>query len=274
MAINFPDIDPVIFQISNFPLKITWYSLAYVVGIILGWYYIKYINKTSKLTLEISDKILDNLLTSVIIGIIVGGRLGYVIFYDLEYNIHHPLNIIKTWEGGMSFHGGLLGVIISCFIFSKINKIKFFRIMDLLACATPIGLFFGRIANFINSELYGRYTDSSLGVIFPGEKMARHASQLYEASTEGLISFIILFLVVKYTRAIEKSAMLSGLFLLLYSFFRMVIENFREPDAHIGFIFYQITMGQLLCLPMLIAGIGLILFSLKKNETFKGTNRN
>ena len=272
MAINFPDINPVILEISNTPFKITWYSLAYVVGILLGCYYIKYINKNNNLLPAINVKIIDDLLTSVIIGILIGGRLGYVLFYDLEYNIKNPMNIIKTWEGGMSFHGGLVGVIIACYIFSKLNKISFFRIMDLLACATPIGLFFGRIANFINGELYGRYTDSNLGVIFPGEKIARHASQLYESVTEGLLSFIILFFIVKFTRAIEKSAMISGLFLVLYSFFRIIIENFREPDAHIGFVFSQFTMGQLLCLPMLIAGIGLILFSLRENEDTKRTH--
>jgi len=258
LSFSFPNIDPVILQIGSSPLKVTWYSLSYVAGILLSWLYIRMLNKN-----KISNKIIDDLITYIIIGIIVGGRLGYVLFYDLEYNIAHPGNIIRTWDGGMSFHGGLFGVIAASFIFCKLNKLKFFDIMDLLACATPIGLFFGRIANFINAELYGRITDVSWGVIFPGQIHARHASQLYESLTEGLLSFIILYLLATKTKIRDISGMISGIFLLLYALFRTLIENYREPDEQIGFVIYNITMGQLLSTPMLLSGIIIIIYSMR-----------
>jgi phosphatidylglycerol---prolipoprotein diacylglyceryl transferase len=259
LSINFPNIDPVILQIGSSPLKITWYSLSYVVGILLSWTYIKFLNKG-----KISTKIIDDLITYLIIGIIIGGRLGYVLFYDFQYYMQNPSYIIRTWDGGMSFHGGLLGVIIASFIFCKINKLKFFSVMDLLACATPIGLFFGRIANFINAELYGRITDASWAVIFPGQLEARHASQIYESLTEGLLSFIILYFLATKTKIREYSGMLSGIFLLLYSLFRLLIENYRQPDEQIGFILYKITMGQILSTPMLISGIIIIIYSMRQ----------
>lgn len=259
MSINFPNIDPVILQIGTSPLKITWYSLSYVVGILLSWAYIKFLNKD-----KISTKIIDDLITYLIIGIIIGGRLGYVIFYDFQYYMQNPIYIIRTWDGGMSFHGGLLGVIIASFIFCKIHKLKFFSVMDLLACATPIGLFFGRIANFINAELYGRITDVSWSVIFPGQLEPRHASQIYESLTEGLLSFIILYFLATKTKIREYSGMLSGIFLLLYSFFRLLIENYRQPDEQIGFILYNITMGQILSTPMFISGTIIIIYSMRQ----------
>ncbi len=259
MAINFPQINPVIFQFGDTPLKITWYSLSYVIGILLSWSYIKFLNKE-----KIPGKFIDDLITWIIIGIIVGGRLGYVVFYDLSYNLEHPSNIVRTWDGGMSFHGGLLGVTIASLIFCRIHKIKFFTIMDLLAAATPIGLFFGRIANFINGELYGRITDSSFGVIFPGQAQARHASQLYESALEGLLMFIIMYFLITKTKIKQYNGMLSGIFLLLYALFRSFIENYREPDADLGFIIYKFTMGQLLSLPMMIVGIAIIANSLRK----------
>jgi phosphatidylglycerol:prolipoprotein diacylglycerol transferase len=259
MAIDFPAINPIIFQIADTPLKVTWYSLSYVIGILLAWWYVKYLNKE-----EVPNKKIDDLVTSIIIGIIVGGRLGYVLFYDLSYNLAHPSNIIRTWDGGMSFHGGLPGVIVATFIYCKIYKIKFFKIMDLLACATPIGLFFGRIANFINGELYGRVTDVAWGVIFPGQLELRHASQLYESATEGLLSFIILYLLVTKTKIRQYNGTLSGVFLLLYAFFRSLIENYRQPDEHIGYVIGKITMGQLLSMPMIIVGVLIIITSLRK----------
>lgn len=259
MTIAFPDIDPIIFQVGI--LKISWYSLSYVVGILLSWWYIKSLN-------QFSAKIIDDLITYIIIGIIVGGRLGYVLFYDLNYNLEHPSNIIKTWNGGMSFHGGLIGVIIATWIFAKIHGISFLAIMDLCAIAAPIGLFFGRIANFINAELYGRVTDVPWAVIFPEERAPRHPSQLYESALEGALLFIIMYFAVRRTNAIKYKGMLSGIFLLLYALFREFIENYREPDAHLGFIFAHITMGQLLSAPMIIAGISLILFAKSKKSYF------
>lgn len=267
MTIAFPNIDPVIFSFGDTPFKITWYSLSYVAGILLSWSYIKYLNKNGLLA-PLKDKNIDDLITSLILGIVVGGRLGYVIFYDLAYNLENPLNIMRTWEGGMSFHGGLLGVIIAAFIYCRINKIKYFQVMDLLALATPIGLFFGRIANFINAELWGRYTDAAWGVVFPGQTEARHPSQIYEAATEGLLLFIILFILFRYTKIQRYSGMTSGVFLLFYALFRGLIENYRQPDEQIGFVIAEITMGQLLSLPMIIAGAILVIYSIanKKNE--------
>ena len=251
----FPNIDPIIFQVGV--LKVSWYSLSYVVGILLSWMYIKSLNR-------IPVKTLDDLITYIIIGIIVGGRLGYVIFYDLDYNLKHLSNIIKTWNGGMSFHGGLIGVITASFVFAKIRRIPFLEIMDLCAVAAPIGLFFGRIANFINAELYGRVTDVDWGVVFPGQQIPRHPSQLYEAALEGALLFVIM-LIIK-NKAIKYRGMLSGVFLLLYAFFRSLIENYREPDAQLGFIFKHITMGQILSLPMIITGVMLIIISIINNK--------
>ncbi len=267
MAFNFPSIDRVILHLGNTPFKVTWYSLSYVVGIILGFIYIKFLNKKSENIYKIDTKAFDELMTYLIIGIVLGGRLGYVLFYELEYNLAHPLNIIKTWEGGMSFHGGLFGVIVASYIFCTIYKIRYFLLMDLLACAAPIGLFFGRIANFINAELYGRYTESDFGVIFPGDHLPRHPSQLYEAASEGLLLFIILFYLFRYSAMKKYHGALSGLFLVFYSTFRILIENYRQPDEQLGFIFMNFTMGQILCLPMFIVGLILVAYAYRvKNE--------
>jgi phosphatidylglycerol---prolipoprotein diacylglyceryl transferase len=268
MAFIFPDIDPVILHLGNSPFKITWYSVSYIAGILLSWAYVKKLNRIGKLP-PVDAKFIDDLITSVILGIIIGGRLGYVIFYDLARNLAEPINIIRTWEGGMSFHGGLLGVIIASFICCRIHKVKYFQIMDLLACATPIGLFFGRIANFVNAELYGRVTDSSWGIIFPGQESPRHASQLYEAATEGLLLFFILYFLFTKTKIQQYIGMISGMFLLFYALFRGIIENVREPDSHLGFIIYDYTMGQLLSLPMILVGVIIIIYSVysKQHET-------
>ncbi len=263
MAFIFPNIDPVILSISNTPLKITWYSLSYLAGILLSWIYIKHLNKLNK-TNPLETKKIDDLITYIIIGIIIGGRLGYVLFYDFFLYLSNPLQILRTWEGGMSFHGGLLGVIIASYIFCRIHKVEFFRVMDLLACATPIGLFLGRIANFINGELYGRTTEVAWGVIFPNQILPRHPSQLYESLLEGLILFLILFFL--YDKIRKFKGMASGLFLLLYSLFRGLIENYREPDSHIGFIFAKITMGQILSIPMILAGSYIIYYSIKHKQ--------
>ena len=232
-------------------------------GILLAWYYVKYLNKLNNPD-AIKPKLIDDLITYIIIGIIIGGRLGYVLFYDLAYNLKEPTNILRTWEGGMSYHGGLLGVITAAFIYCKLYKIPFFKLMDLLACATPIGLFLGRIANFINGELWGRPTDAPWGVIFPGQIEPRHPSQLYEAFFEGLILFLILFFL--YNKIRRFNGMASGLFLLLYALFRGLVENYREPDSQIGFIFTNFTMGQLLSAPMVIIGIVIIFYSIKSRH--------
>lgn len=259
--LKFPNIDPVIISVG--PLGVTWYSLSYVVGIMLGWYYVLDIAK--KKQANILKKNIDDFVSWVIIGIIVGGRLGYVLFYDPAKYFSNPIEILKTYEGGMSFHGGISGFIISSFIFCRYYKIYYWTLADICAAAAPIGLFFGRIANFINAELYGRVTDVAWGVIFPYSDMQpRHPSQLYESFLEGLVLFFILKYLVFKQNALKKPGFLSGIFLIFYALFRIIIEFFREPDEKIGYIFHYFTMGQLLCIPMIIIGLILIYNSSKQ----------
>lgn len=265
MAINFPDINPIIISFGNSPFKVTWYSLAYLGGILLSWAYIRYLNKEG-ISKAIANKLLDDLISWLIFGIIIGGRIGYVLFYDLQHNLLEPLNIFKTWEGGMSFHGGLAGVIIANVMFCQKHKINILQVFDLLAAATPIGLFLGRIANFINGELYGRVTDVAWGVIFKGENFTRHPSQLYEALAEGILLFLILFILITKTKIQKLHGMLAGLFLLFYALFRAIIENYREPDYQLGFIYQNLTMGQILSLPMIVTGIILVCYAYFKKQ--------
>jgi phosphatidylglycerol:prolipoprotein diacylglycerol transferase len=261
MAIDFPNIDPVILNIYG-PFAIRWYSLAYVIGIIIGFENVKWLNKIN--LIKFSDKARDNILVWVITSIIIGGRLGYILLYNPSLYLNNLSDIFKLWDGGMSFHGGIIGLVIGLYIYCKKYQISFIKLSDLFSCSAPIGIFFGRIANFINGELYGRVTDFRYGVIFPtGGDLPRHASQIYEAFTEGLLLYIILNLLAHKTKSLCSDGLLTGIFLSLYAIFRIIIENFREPDLHIGFIFQQITLGQLLSLPMLIIGIYLICRSIK-----------
>lgn len=257
---NFHNIDPIIFEIK--PFAITWYSLSYVAGIIFCWIYLKKLTK--KFTMSIKPQHIEDFVTWAIIGIVLGGRLGYVLFYQpLEY-FRDPITIFKTYDGdmsfrGMSFHGGLLGLVISALLFSRKYKLKFINLADLISICAPIGLFFGRIANFINGELYGRVTEVPWGVIFPyGGELPRHPSQIYEALSEGLLTFLILQFVTYKYRTFKFTGFNTGLFFICYSISRIFIEYFREPDNHIGFILQYFTMGQLLSLPMIIFGATLI----------------
>jgi phosphatidylglycerol:prolipoprotein diacylglycerol transferase len=253
----FPNIDPVAIHIGNFGVR--WYSLAYMAGILLGWWVIARENVARPLK-NLSKNALDDMVVWAVIGIILGGRLGYVLFYKPDYYLHNPLEILHLWEGGMSFHGGLLGTITAFYLFCRKHKIRFLGLTDLLACAAPIGLFFGRIANFINGELFGRVTDSPLGMVFPyGGELPRHPSQLYEATLEGLLLFIIMFTLLKKTGLRGHEGKLSGIFLIGYSLARIICEHFREPDVFLGFLYAGTTMGQLLSLPMLIIGLYLAL---------------
>ena len=255
MFIN--NLDPVAFQF--FSIEIRWYSLAYIFGIIFGWIYCKkkLINDKKILTL------FDDLLTYVILGIIVGGRLGYVIFYNLEYYINNLVEIFFIWNGGMSFHGGLLGVFVVTYFFSRKHNINSYIFLDLISLVAPIGIFLGRIANFINSELYGRETEVFWSVKFIAiDNISRHPSQLYEAFFEGLILFIILNYLAK-KNLYKKPGIISSIFLILYSLFRFIIEFFRMPDPQIGYFLYQLTLGQFIsCLFFLI---GIFLYT-KKND--------
>ena len=252
------NFDPVAFSI--FSLEFRWYSLAYIAGILIGWVYCK-----KKLIKD--QKILDlfdDFITYAILGIIVGGRIGYVLFYNFEYFLNNPIEILFVWNGGMSFHGGLIGVIIASNLFSKLNKINTFIFLDLVSLSAPIGIFFGRIANFINSELYGTPTEVPWSVKFIAvDDIYRHPSQLYEAFLEGIVLFFMLQFILKKNFA-KKTGQISCLFLVLYSFFRIITEFFRTPDLHIGYLFFNLTLGQLISAVFL--SIGLALYFYLKNE--------
>ena len=249
MFIN--NLNPVAFEF--FFLEIRWYSLAYVFGIIFGWFYLKRFFLKNKPY----SNLFDDLITFLIIGIIIGGRLGYVLFYNPKYYINNISEIFMIWNGGMSFHGGLIGVIISTLIFSKKNNLDKYIFLDLISIAAPIGIFFGRLANFVNSELVGKTTDVSWGVIFPlVDNSIRHPSQLYEAFLEGIILFIILNFI--FVRKNYKTGVCSSLFCIFYGFFRIISEIFREPDIQLGYVFGSISMGMILSLMMVFFGVLLL----------------
>lgn len=252
----YPVIDPVAFPIG--PLAVRWYSLAYLAGILLGWWLIKK-ELARKPIANLSSKAIDDIITWAVLGIVGGGRLGYVLFYKPAFYFANPALIFHVWEGGMSFHGGLIGTILAFYFFCRKYQVPFLELMDLLAFAAPIGLFFGRVANFINGELFGRVTDAAVGMVFPhGGDLPRHPSQLYEAGAEGLLLFLLLYILLKYTTVREKIGALSGVFLMGYAAARFGIEFFREPDAFLGFYLGFATMGQLLCTPMFFCGLYLV----------------
>ena len=247
-----PSIDPVIFSLGI--LEVRWYSLSYIIAFVFGSIFIKKIN-TASYNL-ITDRQIDSFFIWSVIGVIIGGRIGYVLFYQTELFISYPLYMFQIWKGGMSFHGGLLGMIISIYFYCKKYNLSFFYLSDLIAIVAPIGLFFGRIANFINTELYGRVTDFKLAIIYPTiDEKPRHPSQLYEAFFEGLILLIILFLYFKKNPKTYYIGRIGALFLILYSFFRFFIEYLREPDFQLGLYFNHLSMGQILCIPLIIFGI-------------------
>tara|TARA_Y100001980_G_C14472198_1_gene252148 strand:+ start:84 stop:860 length:777 start_codon:yes stop_codon:yes gene_type:complete len=251
------NFDPVAFQI--FTLEIRWYSLAYIAGILIGWF----LSKKIFISAEKIKKNFDDYLTYLILGIIIGGRLGYVFFYNFGYYSQNLNEIIMIWQGGMSFHGGLLGVILATLLFAQKNNHNPFEYLDIVALVSPIGIFFGRIANYINSELYGIETKMPWAVKFiKVDELFRHPSQLYEAASEGLILFIIL-LYFRYKGFLKMPGIISGIFLTFYSFFRFIVEFFRAPDEHLGYLFFNLTMGQIISLIFFIIGIYLIF---KKNE--------
>tara|TARA_B100000963_G_scaffold356906_1_gene378001 strand:+ start:789 stop:1571 length:783 start_codon:yes stop_codon:yes gene_type:complete len=255
MFIN--DLNPIAFNIFQFEIR--WYSLAYIFGLIFAFQYGKYIIKKNNI-LNLQRETLDDFLPYAILGIIVGGRLGYIIFYDLYYYLNNPIKVFYVWQGGMSFHGGLIGVILITYYFIKNKNIELFDFTDLLAIITPIGLFLGRIANFINSELIGTPSNLPWSVIFVKiDNIPRHPSQIYEAILEGLILFLVMNLIFKYRK---NKGYVSAIFLILYSLFRILAEQFRLPDEHLGYIFGFISMGTILSLGMLITG--LIIFTYVK----------
>ena len=262
------NFDPVLIDLGFFQIR--WYSIAYILGILIGWIYA---NRIIKSTLnnqynfkQVTTKQFDDLIIYLIIGIIVGGRLGYVIFYNLDYYSQNLLEIFKLWQGGMSFHGGLLGVVISTFVFSKKTQINFFKFSDIISCVAPFGILLGRIANFINGELYGKYSNLPWSVIFPdGENVSRHPSQIYEAALEGIFLFLIINYLALKKKFLYRTGYISCIFLILYSILRIFSEIFREPDNHVGLLFNYFSMGTLLSLITIIFGLFIILF-IKKNE--------
>ena len=250
MFIN--NFDPV--AIEFFSLEIRWYSLSYIFGILFGWI----IGKKFFISDPRINEKFDDFITFVILGIIIGGRLGYVIFYNSNYFFNNPIDIIKIWEGGMSFHGGLIGVIIASIWFSKKNNQNSFDYLDVVSLVAPIGIFFGRISNFINSELYGIETNLPWGVKFLKiDDLYRHPSQLYEAIFEGLILFLILFYFYR-KKPNKESGFISGIFLIFYSIFRFLIEFFRVPDEQLGYLFLNLTMGQIISVIFLFIGTYII----------------
>ena len=251
------NFDPVFIDLGVFQIR--WYSIAYIVGIILGWIYaikiIKEMTRRHNLTM-INRTIFDDLIIYLVIGIVVGGRLGYVILYNFQYYIANPVDALMIWKGGMSFHGGLIGTCLAIWLFCRKKSFAVYTIADLAAQAVPIGLGFGRIGNFINGELFGRATDMDWCIVFPrGGNVCRHPSQLYEAGLEGITLFLLLWIVGR--RNTPPGTVFWG-FIAGYGFFRSFVELFREPDAHLGYLLGPLTMGQLLSIPMFLFGVLMI----------------
>jgi phosphatidylglycerol---prolipoprotein diacylglyceryl transferase len=267
----FPDIDPFVFGLQYNGFGLRWYALAYVAGILLGWRYVLGLVRNQSLWGPAGPPAtptqIDDLVLWVTLGIIVGGRLGSVLFYNPEIITRNPLEIFMIWRGGMSFHGGLIGVVVVMLLFSKINKVALLSIADLVAACQPIGQFFGRIANFVNGELYGRTTDVPWGMTFcndtirdmhqgtcPAGDLPRHPSQIYEALLEGLVLFLVLRLATHRLKWLQRPGAVTGLFLLGYAAFRILLENVREPDVGLQNLPYGLTMGMILSVPMALAG--------------------
>mgnify|MGYP001824190499 CR=1 FL=1 len=262
--INFPEIDPVLVTIG--PLKVHWYGMMYLFGFSAAWLLGN--RRASQHDSWHKEQVGDLILYGAL-GAVIGGRLGYILFYKFDDYLAQPLDIFRVWEGGMSFHGGMLGVLFAAWLFGKKTGRSFFQVSDFVAPLVPVGLFFGRIGNFINQELWGRVTDLPWGMVFPLAGAApRHPSQLYEAVLEGIVLFFILWF---YSARPRPVASVSGLFLLLYGAFRFIVEFAREPDAYLGFVLLDwMTMGQILSLPMIVAGLVIMYLSSGQRFQYKG----
>ena len=263
--IAYPRFNPVFFHIG--PLPIRWYALAYVTGLVLGWLYARWLVQRGVLwgTIPRPDVVsLDDLLVYVAFGVVLGGRIGYILFYNLPFYVDHPLDMLKVWHGGMAFHGGMLGSALGVWLFARKHKLGAWSVADICSAVVPVGLFLGRIANFIKPELWGRPTDVPWAMVFPGAgPMPRHPSQLYEAGLEGLALFIILHFAVR-SGALKRPGLVTGLFGVGYGLARIISEFFREPDPQLGFLFGGATMGMLLSVPLILAGIGIVVMALRR----------
>ena len=260
IGLTYPEISPVMFSIG--PVDIRWYSMAYLLGIIAAWLLVKF--NIKKYQLSISNRQLEDLVFDVTLGIVLGGRLGYVLFYGQNFFWSNPLEILAIWHGGMSFHGGIIGVILALWYGAHKIKYPFLSLTDLTALYAPIGIFCGRLANFANDELFGRVTDVPWAVKFPnGGYLPRHPSQIYEALLEGACLFAVLNLIWRIRWVRQHNGFISAIFLIGYGCFRMFLEQFREPDVQLGFVFMHMTMGQILSLPFILLGLGVLYVTLK-----------
>ncbi len=263
LVLPFPAIDPVAVAIG--PIAIRWYALAYIVGILLAWGYMKRLIRADRLwggTARPEPVAIDDFVVWATLGIVLGGRIGYVLFYNAAYYLQNPADALRIWSGGMSFHGGFLGVVIAMLLFARSRRIRILTLFDLAGAAAPIGLFFGRIANFVNGELWGRPADVPWAVVFPDAgPEPRHPSQLYEAALEGVVLFLLLRLATHRFRTLAHPGLTAGLFAAGYGLARTSVEFFRMPDAQIGFLAFGGTMGMALSAPMILAGIGLAVWA-------------
>jgi phosphatidylglycerol:prolipoprotein diacylglycerol transferase len=262
LGLTYPSFDPIAFEIG--PLAIRWYALSYIAGILLAWIYCRRLTRLPPKLM--TPATFDDFMAWAVLGVVIGGRLGYILFYRPHFYLAEPLEILKIWQGGMSFHGGLVGVLLAMLIFARRRGIPYLALTDIVGAAAPIGLLLGRIANFVNGELYGRVTDVKAvpwAMVFPGGgPQHRHPSQLYEAGLEGLLLFLVLSWMVRFG-ALLRSGLISGAFMLGYGLSRFVVEYFREPDQGIALAPTLFSMGQLLSLPMILLGLGLLFWAVR-----------
>lgn len=266
--LTFPKFDPVIVGIGMFQLR--WYSLMYIIGLVTAYMFLRRESRLGRL--KMSHEQIESLMIYVIVGMILGARITYVLVYNLPHYLQHPLEIFAVWKGGLSFHGGFIGVCLGCLVYTRKIKIPYFNLMDRAAAIVPVGLGFGRLGNFINGELWGRVTDSPFGMVFPDDAgpLPRHPSQLYESLFEGWILLLILQLVL---RRKPKEGVVAGLFVLLYGIFRFFLEFFREPDSQLGTVLGPFSMGQILCVLMMIFGAGLLTWAVNRGPAAKPSLR-
>jgi phosphatidylglycerol:prolipoprotein diacylglycerol transferase len=268
LVLPFPALDPVLIDIG--PFQIRWYAMAYIAGIFIGWWYAKRLVANPRIWgpngAPLNPVDIDDFVTWATLGIVLGGRIGYVLFYDLGRFLANPLAIFAVWEGGMSFHGGFLGTVLAMVLFARRRSIPLWSLIDVIAASVPFGLFFGRLANFVNGELWGRVSFVPWAMVFPnGGPAPRHPSQLYEAALEGVGLFLLLlFLCVGPGKALRRPALVSGAFAAFYGSARTFAEFFREPDAQIGFLPGGLTLGMSLSIPMIVVGLGLIVWALRR----------